>query len=142
MPDTDRFETIARMLVDSQKGYTEAAEIAEDPQIQQMFANRARERAMLVQQFEGLLPGLSGRQDEGSFAGTAHRGFINLRRLVQDDTRVALSEVERGERALVEAIEEGLDDTSIAGAHRTLLSSLYDQVRQDHDQFAAMKATF
>ena len=136
------FETIAQLLADSQKGYSEASEIADDPQVKQMFADRAQRRAALMQELERTLPGLGRRQEEGSAAGAAHRVFINLRRLVQDDTRVALAEVERGEATLLETLQDALNDTSLAQEERSMVGRLIEEVSADHDRFASMKAMF
>lgn len=136
----ERLETIAHLLVDSQKGYAEAADIAEDSAIKQMFADRARERAALVDSFTRLVPGLGmADRDDGTVAGAGHRLFINLRRLVQDDTRVALAEVERGEETLLTALREALDDSQLGGQERGLIADLHERVLADRDRFAALK---
>jgi uncharacterized protein (TIGR02284 family) len=142
MTSSADFETIAQLLADSQKGYSEASEIADDPQVKQMFADRAQRRAALMQELERALPGLGRREEEGSAAGAAHRVFINLRRLVQDDTRVALAEVERGEATFLETLQDALNDTSLAQEERSMVGRLIEEVSADHDRFASMKAMF
>jgi uncharacterized protein (TIGR02284 family) len=137
---TDHLERITQLLVDSQRGYSEAAEIADDPHIAQMFASRASRRAALAAEFASVLPRVDA--DDGTAAGTAHRMFVNLRRLVQDDTRVALGEVERGESAFEEALDRALDDTQLTGQARAAISRLHDEVRSDRDQFAALKEAY
>jgi uncharacterized protein (TIGR02284 family) len=137
------FETIAQLLADSQKGYSEASHIAEDPQVKQMFADRARQRAEMMQEMEHALPGLGTRRDDdGTAAGAAHRVFINLRRMVQDDTRVALAEVERGEATFLETLQDAVNDTSLTTEQRGFVGRLIEQVSADHDRFASMKAMF
>ena len=143
MTSSADFETIAQLLADSQKGYSEAAQIADDPQVKQMFADRAQRRASLMQELEQTLPGLgTRRQEDGTAAGAAHRVFINLRRLLQDDTRVALAEVERGEATFLEALQDALNDTSMSTPERSLVGRLIEEVSADHDRFADMKAMF
>jgi uncharacterized protein (TIGR02284 family) len=139
---SERFETIAHLLVDSQKGYAEAADIADDAGIKQMFADRARERATIVEAFRRHMPGLDVRPDDGTVAGAGHRLFINLRRLVQDDTRVALSEVERGEDTLLTALRDALDDSQLTGTERGLIADLHERVLADRDRFAALKRAY
>jgi uncharacterized protein (TIGR02284 family) len=137
------FETIAQLLADSQKGYSEASQIADDPQVKQMFADRAQQRAAMMQEMEHSLPGLGTRRDEeGTAAGAAHRVFINLRRMVQDDTRVALVEVERGEATFLETLQDAVNDTSLTSDQRGFVGRLIEQVSADHDRFASMKAMF
>lgn len=140
MPSRD-LENLYQMLVDSQKGYEEAAEIADSAPIAEFFANRARERADLIADFASIVPGLSAAREEGTATGAAHRLFINLRRMVQDDTKVALAEVERGESAFLTAIETALDDNDLVGEERQLVADLHDEVRADQSVFAEMRAT-
>jgi uncharacterized protein (TIGR02284 family) len=143
MTSSADFETIAQLLADSQKGYSEASQIADDPQVKQMFADRAQQRAALMQELEQVLPGLGTRRhEEGTATGAAHRVFLNLRRLVQDDTRVALAEVERGEGTFLEALQDALNDTSLTSAERGIVGRLIEQVSADHDRFASMKAMY
>lgn len=138
----DRFRNIAKMLVDSQKGYSEAAEIAKDPHIQKMFAERAAERARLVGNISRASPGFHADPDEGTVAGAGHRMFLNLRRLVQDDTKVALSEVERGEEAFLSSLRDALDDQSLTGAERGLVAELHTQVLADKERFATLARAY
>lgn len=138
---SDRINEIYKMLVDSQKGYAEAAEIADDPAISQMFSQRAHERQMLIARFPLGLDGQASN-DGGSVAGAAHRLFINLRRMVQDDTKVALAEVERGESTFLEAIDSALDDDDLVGADRQLMSDLREQVMDDRNEFAGLHARY
>jgi uncharacterized protein (TIGR02284 family) len=143
MSNSADFETIAQLLADSQKGYSEAAEIADDPQVKQMFAERAQQRAALMQELDTAVPGVRSRDhDEGTASGAAHRVFINLRRLVQDDTRVALAEVERGEGTFLETLQDAVNDTSLTSQQRAIVGRLIEQVSADHDRFASMKAMF
>lgn len=134
---TERLHTIRQMLADSQRGYQEAAEVADDPQYKALFAERARERGQLMQEF-GLNAGLASIDNTGTLSGAAHRAFLNLRALVQDDTHAAAAEVERGESAFVEALEAALNDHDLASTDRMWVSRLYDHVRADRDRFAAM----
>lgn len=140
MPSRD-LENIYQMLVDSQKGYQEAAEIADAPNIAEFFANRAHERANLIEEFATIMPGMSRARDEGTVTGAAHRLFLNLRSLVQDDTKAALAEVERGESAFLEAIENALNDNDLDTAERQMVADLHDEVRADQSVFAEMRAT-
>lgn len=137
------FDTIAQMLADSQKGYAESAEIADDPQVKQMFADRAQRRQQLLQEIRATVPrfGMNGDAD-GTTAGAAHRAFLNLRRLVQDDTRVALAEVERGEAAFLERLQEANADNELTSQERQVVGRLLQEVSADHDRFASMKAMF
>jgi uncharacterized protein (TIGR02284 family) len=135
-------DNIFHMLVDSQKGYAEAADIADSPRIAELFAERARDRQDFVNRFTAVFPAAAAERDEGTTAGAAHRLFINLRRMVQDDTKVALAEVERGESAFLEALENALEDDELVGEERQMVSELYDDVLADRDQFAEMKAMF
>lgn len=134
---TERLHEIRRLLADSERGYREAAEIAENPEYKALFAERAAKRGALMRDF-GLEAGLGSVDATGTAAGAAHRLFLNLRALVQDDTHAAAAEVERGETAFVEALEAAMADRDLAASDRTMVERLYDQVRADRDRFKAM----
>lgn len=134
---TETLHELRAMLVDSQRGYAQAAEVAEDAQYKTLFAERARQRAALISEF-GFDTGLASANTDGTAAGAAHRLFLNLRALVQDDTHAAAAEVERGESAFVTALEAALNTHDLAASDRNWVARLYDHVRADRDRFAAM----
>jgi uncharacterized protein (TIGR02284 family) len=133
-----QLDRVARLLADSCKGYSEAAEIADDPALKEMFLDRSRRRRAIMDEFREVLPATMAGEEGGSTPGAAHRLFINLKRLVQDDTKVALTEVERGESMFVEALDEAARDTMLTGNARTLVDRLRTEVENDRNRFSQM----
>ncbi|MGL6044595.1 MAG: DUF2383 domain-containing protein, partial [Sandaracinobacteroides sp.] len=73
-------ENLKRMLVDSQRGYAEAAEVAENSAISNAFRERAHERAEMARELQ-FDTDYDDEAPEGTFTGSAHRLFMNLKSL-------------------------------------------------------------
>lgn len=89
---------LIRTTQDERKGYAEAAELAQDPQLKTLFIIRSSECAQAVEHLQLVVQQL-GREPEveGSVAGTAHRGWIRLKTALKDNNAAVLEEVVRGE---------------------------------------------
>lgn len=143
---TDTVTSLNRLvdlLVDSARGYHEASQVATDTTIQSEFSKMATKRAQLVDRFQDKVEMAGGRSDaDGTVSGTAHRMFLNVRSLFQNDTKAAIAEVERGEDALKEAFEDVLRDDDVTDDVRSFVRSVYPDVKSDHDKWSAMKQQF
>lgn len=89
---------LIRTSQDRRKGYAEAAELVQDPQLKTLFIVRSSECAQAVQNLQQAVQRL-GREPEaaGTVAGAAHRGWIRLKAAVKDNNAAVLDEVARGE---------------------------------------------
>ncbi|HZR37525.1 MAG TPA: PA2169 family four-helix-bundle protein [Nevskia sp.] len=89
---------LIRTSQDRRKGYAEAAELAQDPQLKTLFIVRSSECAQAIENLQlavqklGRLP-----EEEGTMAGAAHRGWIRLKTALKDNNTAVLDEVVRGE---------------------------------------------
>jgi uncharacterized protein (TIGR02284 family) len=96
---------------DGERGFRDAAEGITNPEIRSMFEECARERATFARELQNCVSRLGGRTEtEGSFAGTMHRGWINLKEaLTGRDNKAIINEAERGEDVAKEEFQKALE---------------------------------
>lgn len=109
----DALKTLLTRLIDSREGYREAMDDVTSTQIKGVFEdflsrrdrNASELRAYLTKEGHSV-------DDDGSILAAAHRTFMNLKdKVTSSDDAAVLSEIVRGEKALLEAY-----DTAIAEA--------------------------
>ena len=100
----------ATMLVDSRRRYARAARIADDPDVVERIDRTMAEREKLLTDIRSLIISLhgAGERNNGTFLGAAHKAFLNVRSLFDQDERASLGEVLRGERYLCDEIRKAI----------------------------------
>jgi uncharacterized protein (TIGR02284 family) len=95
---------------DGQEGFQTAAENIRNSEFRRLFNIFAQQRAQFVTELQGEAHRLGGDvQKTGSFAGTIHRGWMNLKGAVtRGDESAIVTECQRGEEAAVETFQEAL----------------------------------
>ena len=139
--DTATLNTLIGTLIDSIDGYQKAAADASNRSYAEMFNARARERQHAVTTLQAAVARLGGNpEDDGTTAGAAHRGWINLKEAVlgRDDEAI-VNEVERGEDYLKEKFEAALRHTDLPAEARTAVEEAWTSVRAGHDEMSALK---
>lgn len=130
-------------VIDSANGYDEAAKVAKSGEIESQFRALARERRELAHEMQARVARLGGDpKEDGSVTAGAHRLFLNLRALFEDDTDAAIKEVERGEDRLIKSFQDELDDLAKNGGGGEIVSYVRDverRVRMDHDRWSTLK---
>lgn len=111
--DLSYLNNILDLLVDSQKGYADAAQNATDPQLKTLLDNFGVQRTQLISEVEHLRrkadPTVEHR-DGGTLKGDMHRAWMDIREaLGSKDNANTLNECERGEKFLVMRYDEVLD---------------------------------
>ena len=111
--DLSYLNNILDLLVDSQKGYADAAQNATDPQLKTLLDNFGVQRTQLISEVEHLRrkadPTVEHR-DGGTLKGDMHRAWMDIREaLGSKDNANTLNECERGETFLVMRYDEVLD---------------------------------
>lgn len=121
--------------IDSEKGFRDAADKVHGADYKTLFLAIANERLDQGQQLqaevrmEGDTPA-----ETGSFAGKAHRWWLQVRKAVtSNDDYAVLAEAERGEDRIKHLYEEVLQETAGSPVN-DLLTRQYAQVKQRHDQ--------
>ncbi|MES2120614.1 MAG: PA2169 family four-helix-bundle protein [Pseudomonadota bacterium] len=139
--DITTLNTLTATVIDSIKGYEDAASNSENSRFQQLFRERASERQQVVEQLRSEVRRLGGNpEDDGSFLGATHQRFLDLKAAVTGrDDQAIINEVERGEDYLKEKFETALNGGELSGESRSVVESCYQSVRQGHDQMSQLK---
>ncbi|WP_412028559.1 PA2169 family four-helix-bundle protein [Deinococcus yunweiensis] len=137
----DRLNKLLGTLRDGEKGFTDAAEHATDPQLKSMFTERSGQRATLAAEIEQHVARLGeAPRESGSVGAALHRTWLNVRDAVtgRDDYAV-VSEVERGEDVAIQNYQDVLDDAELPADVRSVVEAQYAKVKASHDQIRDLK---
>lgn len=131
-------------LEDGRKGFEEAAESIEasdHPGLAVDLRRFSQERA----EFSGELRGLAGRHgieidEDGSMAGSLHRGWMSLKAAVTgDDPKAVLGAAETGEDHAVSEYEDALEADDLPPDVRSVIERQAEAVRTAHDEVKALR---
>ena len=139
--DTVTLNTLIGTLIDSIDGYQKAAADTENTRFAEMFTARARERQQALTGLQAAVARLGGNpEDDGTTAGAAHRGWINLKEAVlgRDDEAIVNS-VESGEDYLKEKFETALRNTDLPVEARSAVEEAWTSVKAGHDEMSQLK---
>jgi uncharacterized protein (TIGR02284 family) len=96
--DVETLNDLISLCLDSAKGYLEAANTGKNSSLSELFRTRSQERTRIASELQSKVRELGGTPAEhGTMAGAVHRVMMDAMALVGDDTKVAITEVERGE---------------------------------------------
>lgn len=140
-PETiSKIKDLTRINIDSEKGFTDAANMIENVAVSETFRELASQRAANVEQLRQFCS-LNGEEPtcEGSYAAKFHRVWMELRnKLNGGDTHVILCEAERGEDHIKAAYEDALKETA-GSAMNDVLMRQYADVKAGHDRVRDMR---
>ncbi len=132
----EELQGLIQINLDSQLGFDEAASEVEknDASLAKLFRTYATERSRQASELKSFVS-LNNTQprDDGSFSGSAHRGWINLKAALGGGKQMILNEAERGEDAIKAKYEEVLKSTSGSGI-TDVLNRHYAEVKRTHDK--------
>ena len=139
--DTTTLNTLIGTLIDSIEGYQKAAADTTNSRFAEMFNARARERQQAVTKLQAAVARLGGNpEDDGTTAGAAHRGWINLKEaILGNDDEAIVNEVERGEDYLKAKFEAARDHVDLPAEARAAVEEAWTSVRAGHDEMSALK---
>ncbi|WP_027126859.1 ferritin-like domain-containing protein [Gelidibacter mesophilus] len=137
----DQLEEILEKNRDAEKGYKKAAENAKNPSLKTFFADRARDRASFNAQLKReMVVNYDDIDDEGSFTGTIHRAWMDVKALFSaDNDESMLEEAIRGEKASVEEYEEVLKDSNLPASIATIVRQQKMKVQEDLAKVKSME---
>lgn len=140
----DHFVKVLNHLIETskngEKGFLAAAEDTKNPELRQVFQQRAQDCAGAVAELQAIVTQAGGKpEDSGTVAGALHRGWVNLKASIAGRTDQAiLEECERGEdvakKQYADALNEALPDDVLAVVRRQ-----YDGVLRNHDQIKLLR---
>ena len=133
--------TLTATLLDSVKGYRDAAENSESGRFQELFRSNADERSRCAEDLRAEVRRLGGEpEDDQSTMGAIHQRWLDLKAAVTGrDDKTIINEVERGEDYLKEKFETALNSGHLGGESRAAVEQAYQSVRKGHDQIASIK---
>ncbi|HVL78418.1 MAG TPA: PA2169 family four-helix-bundle protein [Sphingomicrobium sp.] len=140
----DTLNTLIATLIDSVKGYEDAAQNTDSERLRQLFREGATERNRVVEDLRSEVRRLGGDpRDDQSLLGQAHQRFLDLKAAITGrDEKAVINEVERGEDYLKEKFEGALEGGELSGDARAAVERAYQSVRQGHDRVSALKHGF
>ena len=135
---------LAELLIDSRKGYHEAAERAEAPHLKQLLNRLSTERAPLITEVGSQLRMLGEDEvpNDGTVKGDLHRTWIDIRDSLSGSKNAnVLDECERGEKYLIERYDKLIEDKDINESVRSMLNKQRSKVQSNVNEIQALHAT-
>ena len=128
-------------LKDGEKGFKEAADSVEDPQLKSLFTGYSEQRARFASELQTQAGSVGEAEPEtaGSAAGAMHRGWINLKSAITSkDPAAILAECERGEDSAVQEFEKAMRN-DLPSPVRDIVSRQYREVKSAHDRIRNLR---
>jgi uncharacterized protein (TIGR02284 family) len=125
---------------DGEYGFRASADYIRDPQIKQLFLDRAEACARSVQELQALVVSSGGKpEDSGSAVGALHRGWVAVKGTLAGYTDVAiLEETERGEDKAMEAYRKALK-AGLPPHVQAVVERQFDGVKLNHAQVRGLR---
>lgn len=139
----DKLQELIRINIDSELGFSEAAEQIEDLTVASLFRELSAQRAQNSAQLQEYVAWNGEKPtDDGSYAAAFHRTWLDLRsQLNGGDAHVVLIEAERGEDQIKHAYEDALKETA-GSAMNDVLTSQYANVKAGHDRIRDLRDAY
>lgn len=124
---------------DGEQGFRTAAENLKNQQTKSLFLQYAQQRAEMVRELQAEVRAHGGDPEStGTVAGSAHRGWMNLKAAIAGGDDSIIAEAERGEdfakKAFDDALTQGLPPTTLA-----IVREHARRVHEAHDRVRAME---
>jgi uncharacterized protein (TIGR02284 family) len=126
---------------DSELGFMAAADGVSDPELVQLFAEYAVQRAKGVVELQERVRVLRGTPDEtGTVGGEVHRAWMGLKAAMNsNETHAILAECVKGEEAAVMTYREALAERDMDQQTRDLIQQHYELVQAAHDRVRQLR---
>ncbi|WP_100614387.1 ferritin-like domain-containing protein [Confluentibacter citreus] len=111
----NKLNDLLEKTYDAEKGFRKAAENTEHTYLKNYFQRKAQQRYAFGQELKAEIVSFGEDvQKEGSFAGAAHRTWMDVKALFSSDNDESmLEEAIRGEKAALEEYNDILNETSL-----------------------------
>jgi len=133
-------QELVEVNIDSSKGFVEAADKIENPEIASLFRECGQEREKNANELRDIVR-VNGEaaESDGSATGMLHRWWLNIRGTVTGgNEHTVLADAERGEDAIKHRYEDTLQQTA-GSAVNDVLQKQYAGVKSRHDQIRDMR---
>ena len=136
----DRLEEILEKNRDGQKGYVKAAENADSPQLQSYFRRKSTDRMQFNEALKReLVATYDEIDDDGSFTGTIHRAWMDIKSLFGSSDKSMLEEAIRGDKAAVKEYEEVLKEEALPMRVATIIREQQMKIRTDLNNIKSLE---
>lgn len=122
---------VASILIDAEELYSDASKLPDsDTPVREHLMELSKERAMQREEIQQYVANKGAEPDKyGEAVGTGHRAFTQMRTAFENDKVVAVEEVLRGEKYIVDQINERIESKEIASEDAvTLLKEIRTNV--------------
>lgn len=137
----DQLEEILEKNRDAEKGYKKAAENADSAKLKNYFQKKSSDRATFNASLKReLVANYDEIDDDGTFGGTIHRAWMDVKAFFSgDDDEAMLEEAIRGDKSAVEEYEEVLEDTTLPNSIATLVRNQQMKIRTDLNKIKSLE---
>ncbi len=134
-------KTVIQVLHDGAKGFPDIGEHLHDPAAKSFFLQEAQTRASFARELEAEYGTTDGESNDlgGTTVGAVHRVWGDLKAKLGGGDHTLLDTAEQGEDAAKKAYAEALDDNSISGNLRSILTRQQIHIQQAHDKVKALR---
>ena len=127
---------------EAERGYLAAADLVPEPELVELFSEKALQRGKFVKELEERVRTLRSTPDkaEGAIAGEAHRAWMGFAtKTATAECHAILAECERGEDIAVAAYRDALGQREIDHQTRAIIQQHYEQVQAAHDRVKQLR---
>jgi uncharacterized protein (TIGR02284 family) len=139
----DQLQDLLSINIDSQRGFEEAADTTNDPQLKMLFRDFSQRRAHNAAELRQCISA-AGKEptNSGSVSGTLHRWWIDAKQaFTGKDAAAILTEAERGEDSIKHEYEDALKDVNDLGM-RDVVERQFRNVKEGHDRVKALRDSY
>lgn len=139
----DKLQDLLSINIDSQRGFEEAAENTNDPELKSLFRDFSQRRAHNAAELRQAISS-AGKEptNSGSVSATLHRWWIDAKQaMTGKDSQSILNEAERGEDSIKHEYESALKDLNDVNA-RGVVERQFSNVQQGHDRVKALRDAY
>lgn len=136
----DVLQQLARLNIDSAKGFEEVSEALGDGYVSQVCSQLSAEREQQARELSEYVQ-WSGEEPvtDGSYLAALHRAWLKCREFLSgNDPYAILKEAEYGEDQIKQAYLEAVDQTAGTAVHPLVLRQ-YTAVKTAHDRVRDMR---
>lgn len=125
---------------DGEEGFRQCAEGISDPQIKNLFVDRAQACSSAAGELQELVSSCGGDPEtKSSISGSMHRRWVDIKSAVTGkDDEAILNECERGEDVAVSSYRKALEQDLPANI-RSVVERQYNGVLRNHDQVKSLR---
>jgi uncharacterized protein (TIGR02284 family) len=139
----NRLQDLLSINIDSQRGFEEAAETTNDPQLRTLFRDFSQRRSHNAAELRECISA-AGQEptNSGSVSATLHRWWIDAKQaMTGKDAQSILNEAERGEDSIKHEYEDVLGKTNDPGV-RDVIERQFRNVVEGHDRVKTLRDSY